>query len=234
MFSSIVAERLGYYVYFLEDPRTEEVFYIGKGTGNRIFQHLDCAIGSRERNAKLDRVREIHRSGHEVRHYIVRHGLTESTAFEVEAALIDFVGLGNLSNRQGGHLSADFGMLTPREVVAIYDAEELETDLPVLLINIGRKVQGDMNPRELYNATRKSWALASRRERVQFVVSVYGGLTREAYRVKKWTPVWGSGRSRWKFKGKVARSRIRDELCHKSVKSHFRPGVANPVKYINC
>ena len=91
-----------------------------------------------------------------------------------------------------------------------------------------------MNPRELYNVTRKSWALAVRRENVQYVVSVYGGLTREVYQVKKWVSVWGSRGSRWSFKGKVANKRIRNDLRHKSVRSHFRSGVSNPVKYFNC
>jgi hypothetical protein len=35
-----VAERLGYYVYLLSDPRTERVFDAGQGTGNRCFNHL--------------------------------------------------------------------------------------------------------------------------------------------------------------------------------------------------
>jgi len=36
-FSNAVIEQLSYYVYLLIDPRTDKVFYVGKGAGNRIF-----------------------------------------------------------------------------------------------------------------------------------------------------------------------------------------------------
>jgi len=46
-FSPAVVEALGYYVYLLKDPETDKVFYVGKGTGNRIFQHLkEAAVSS--------------------------------------------------------------------------------------------------------------------------------------------------------------------------------------------
>ena len=40
-----VRNKLGVYVYALVDPRTSEVFYVGKGQGNRVYQHVQAAIG---------------------------------------------------------------------------------------------------------------------------------------------------------------------------------------------
>ena len=39
-----VAERLKWYVYRLIDPRNGETFYVGKGQGDRIFQHVKGAL----------------------------------------------------------------------------------------------------------------------------------------------------------------------------------------------
>ncbi|QEY21607.1 hypothetical protein D0S48_13550 [Psychrobacillus sp. AK 1817] len=39
-FSKEVINKLKYYVYIYSDPETEEIFYVGKGIGNRVFSHL--------------------------------------------------------------------------------------------------------------------------------------------------------------------------------------------------
>ena len=39
MFSVDVANKLGNYVYRLIDPRDFQTFYVGRGVGNRVFQH---------------------------------------------------------------------------------------------------------------------------------------------------------------------------------------------------
>ena len=39
-FSSNTINNLGYYVYIYSDPDTKVPFYIGKGKGNRCFNHL--------------------------------------------------------------------------------------------------------------------------------------------------------------------------------------------------
>lgn len=43
-FSEEVSNRLGNYVYRLIDPRNEETFYVGKGKGNRVFNHAEGAL----------------------------------------------------------------------------------------------------------------------------------------------------------------------------------------------
>jgi hypothetical protein len=104
-------EKLGWYVYRLIDPRNGETFYVGKGKGNRVFSHA-YAEGGLEGDPldnKLQRIRQIRVAGFEVAHVIHRHGMSERTALDVEAALIDaYPGLTNIA---GGTGNTDFGVL---------------------------------------------------------------------------------------------------------------------------
>jgi hypothetical protein len=52
-FSPAITEKIGYYVYVLIDPEVKRVFYVGKGTGNRIFAHLNAALHEPTVNDKL-------------------------------------------------------------------------------------------------------------------------------------------------------------------------------------
>lgn len=38
-FKQSVKEALNFYVYALVDPRDKKIFYVGKGSGDRVFQH---------------------------------------------------------------------------------------------------------------------------------------------------------------------------------------------------
>src|SRR5580698_6434927 len=96
-----VADRLNWYVYRLIDPRNGETFYVGKGQGDRIFQHSKAAFaGTSDEDSsdlKLSRIKAIVEAGLEVGHVIHRHNIdTENIAFQIEAALIDaYPGLTN-------------------------------------------------------------------------------------------------------------------------------------------
>ena len=230
MFSQSVIEQMGYYVYFLRDPQNNEVFYVGKGNGNRVFEHVTCALTEPTESEKFDRIRAIEKSGNAVQHFILRHGLTEPVAFEIEAAVIDFVGITNLSNLQGGHYSTDFGIKTSDEVIAMYSAPSFETDEPVLLININKLFNREMTADEIYDATRKSWVVGNRRNKAKFAVATYRGLTREVYKIDDWYQIG----KRWAFNGRLADEVTRANLRYKSVSAISKRGAANPIRYFNC
>jgi hypothetical protein len=231
MFTDEILTELQYYVYFLRDPRDEQVFYVGKGTKNRLFDHVDCAIDAPTESDKLALIRDIHASGREVEHFILRHGMDEDTAFEVEAAVIDFVGLNALANVQGGHYSTDFGIKTVDEVVAMYQAAHLATNLPVILLNIGKLFDRQMSDQEIYAATRSAWVVGAKRDKARYAIATCRGITREVFEIREWVK---EPDGRWSFNGVRAEDPVRAELKGKSVAHLAKRGAANPVRYRNC
>ena len=75
-----------YYIYALKDPRTSSArpFYIGKGTGNRAWEHALRIDSTR----KGQRVAEIQAGGLEVVTTVLADDLTEHQALKLEAELI--------------------------------------------------------------------------------------------------------------------------------------------------
>lgn len=122
-------DQLKYYVYRLIDPRTGQTFYVGKGKGNRVFEHAKNAIDLTDDDILTDKsrtIQDIINSGLEVLHVIHRHGIEdESTAFEVEAALIEaYPGLTNLA---GGHDNSERGCAHADELIRKYKMEAIQT-----------------------------------------------------------------------------------------------------------
>jgi LEM3-like protein len=90
-----------YYVYELIDPRTEAVFYVGKGKGSRIHAHeLEARKGRVSR--KCDAIRDIEAGGFSVTKRTVQTFANEQDAYDFEAGLITRYGLANLTNVNPG------------------------------------------------------------------------------------------------------------------------------------
>ncbi|NVN96528.1 MAG: hypothetical protein HXX18_14735 [Bacteroidetes bacterium] len=231
--SQSTIEKLGYYVYSLSDPRTGSIFYIGKGCGNRINQHLIGALKEKTKETeKIKKIRDIQSAGLEVGLVILRHGLTEEEAFQVESTLIDFVGIKNLSNIVLGQHTFDKGKMTLKNIQIEYEAPEAVFTERVMLIRINKLYRYDMSEKELYEATRKDWVVSSWRARITPIVcSVYGGIIREVYKVHRWTPS-SKVLGRWMFTGEIATEDIRKKYIDKSVKHIFKQGSQNPIKYV--
>ena len=144
-----------FYVYALVDPRNQEIFYIGKGTGNRVFDHVNGILNNAEKKTtKLDLIREIKNSGRKVLQYIIRSSLSEEEAFFLEACLIDVLNFkdfnlnATLSNIVLGHHRDKEKLLIEQFKTTIVTTDELnsfyKTELltvfkhKVMAININR------------------------------------------------------------------------------------------------
>lgn len=226
-FSNAVCERIGYYVYILKDPRNDVIFYVGKGKGNRIFQHIQCALERETENDKYNLIREIIDAGKEVEHFILRHGLEEKLAFEIESTIIDLLGIENLTNSVKGHDTWERGLKTVDEVFQHYDAKAVTFEEPCIIININRLYTRGISAQKLYDSTRASWIVGIKRDRAKYAIASYRGLVREVYEIEKWQP---NGK-RWEFIGKIADDSIRDKYLNQSLENYIKKGGQNPIRY---
>ena len=226
-FSKAVCEKIGYYVYILKDPRTSTIFYVGKGTGSRVFQHVEGALVSPLMSDKLNLIREIHNEGFSVEHYILRHGLTQEQSFEIESACIDLLGLDYLTNAVKGHNSWERGLKTVNEINQHYDAKIIEIIEPTIIININKLYKRFMTDDELYLVTKQAWKLGSKKNRANYVVASYKGLAREVYKIDNWYLIG----NRSGFNGKLAEEEVRRKYKDQSLENYIKKGNQNPIKY---
>lgn len=239
-FSPGVADKLEFYVYLYLDPRNGEVFYVGKGTGNRCFHHLRDQSESR----KVTRIAEIYEVGQTPKIEILAHGLEDEAALRLEAAIIDLL-RPQLLNEVGGWRSLEYGRRDVEELDARYAPQNAEISERALLIRINQNYRHDMNAQELYEITRGVWKMNLKRHAPQLAFAVFDGLVREVYTIQGFGTS-GTKRyltrdaekveddSRQEFWGEVAPDELRQKYLLKSVRHLFPGDARNPIRYHNC
>lgn len=222
-----------YYVYRLVDPRTLQTFYVGKGCGDRVFQHVINNVKSLisqngdedEFSLKSQTIAEILGSGKKVISIIHRRGLTEDEAFEVEAALIDaYPGLTNIQNGHG----YDRGAITVEDLYELAGTKVYSEPVEDYII-IKTSLNAINNNGSLYDATRICWrAKLDKAKNYKYVFAVINGVVQEVYEVNRW---YQYNSTRIAFEGAPATNHMA-AFKKKLIPAEYRTkGVANPFLY---
>ena len=249
MFDALGQEKLGYYVYGLFHPDEQNwPFYIGKGSGNRVFSHAAGQLAEEEfsiasLSAKAEVIADIKRSGKQVVQKIIRYGLSDEEALLVEAALIDLVNHikpETLRNQVSGHGVAE-NMIDAIDLATGLRATPLQTEVPLLIVKIDRRwtklvskyeAEHDIPPADIFDAVRGDWKLSvSRANRAECVLAVARGLVRASFVVDRWYDSGAEQRKR--FDGRPAPERYAG-FIGQSVTGLFKRGGQNPIRYLNC
>lgn len=191
-FKESVKEALKYYVYALVDPRDKRIFYVGKGSGDRVYRHAADALNESFESLKLATIRKILNAGLKVEYYILRHNLTENEAFIVESTVIDILTYDAfntdhfLTNLVKGHHQWNEGIKTENEINLLYDCEKIvpNPDDRLLLVSLNRtynrsNARGIYKRSSDYECARKYWAISAyKASKVDYILGIYRGIVR--------------------------------------------------------
>jgi hypothetical protein len=217
------------------------IFYVGKGKGRRALAHLEDP----ERKSINRTIRAIRAAGGEPQIEILAHALPSAeVALQVEAAVIDALGIAGLANEVRGWRGAKFGRAPLSELVAQYTRKRALIREPAILIRVNQLYHYGMSAAELYDATRSAWVVGDRREVAQLAIAVFEGVVREVYRITQWLPAGSTFNSRWsgkafrrdgrwEFVGVLASEKVRLRYVNKYVGHLFTQGAQNPISYVN-
>jgi hypothetical protein len=193
--------KLQCYVYVLRSPNDKRIFYIGKAGGRasqgnrRVLEHFDEAeewlrARSSEPTEKVRKIAEIWRDEEPVEWFVVRHGLTEDVALDVEAALIDTLGISanrETSNIVRGHGAHDRGLLSAQDVAAI--AATPVTPNAYKRVFIFQIQNAASSADSLKDAVEGNWKVIDAHRRVDdhpVAVGLVNGVSRIALQIAGW------------------------------------------------
>jgi hypothetical protein len=192
-FDDLESKKIGNYVYALRDPRDGKIFYIGQGTGNRLFDHFKYAETVLKNNgmasSKEIRILDIWKNEEDVDWLLIAHNLTEENINYVEAAVIDAVGASqngmSLNEIRGPYSS----MLTQEDLIPIgaQPVNPIERLQRVFIFPIKNALAEGRIP---YEATRRAWTITeNNRQLPAYAVGLLNKISVGSYSVQSWRDV---------------------------------------------
>lgn len=161
---------------------------LGKGWGNRVFNHIKGIKDEDEDSEKIETIKAIQNAGLQVIHLILRHGLRDNLeALNIESALIDFIGLRNLDNKLGG-INQDKGINNVLALQKRYSMEEFKENKdtpPFIIIKVREEVVNDRKSH--YEACRFAWKVGLEKVKsYKYALCVINGIVEGVFEVEKW------------------------------------------------
>lgn len=200
---------LKYFVYELQDPKDNSVFYVGKGTARRAEEHereaLKTEVGESKKTDKITEIKSRVDDGeNKVRIVIIGRYDSEEKAYAVESTLIKWVyGFDNLTNKVRGHnhntirSRGDIGMVKgidknkKANITGDYTQEILEKiadnqimeKLEYLKGNLGKNGIRTSEPDISTPQDPTIWLKVNERLRIQIKLGLSGELIKLNYRI---------------------------------------------------
>ncbi len=164
-----------------------------------VFSHAQAALETNTESDKLNIIRDIRNSGNAVKYYILRNGLSEDMAYEVESVMIDFLSydgfkeVAKIANIVAGHHQWDRGIKTVEEIVEIFEPlnAQIKAEDNALAIKINATYPiFKKEPDGIYCAVRSCWRLNKVRiENIKYVLAIYNEVVRGIFIPKKWVKI---------------------------------------------
>ena len=219
------------YVYALEDPRDNKIFYIGKGVGDRVFEHAKDAI-KEATNAtnKIQLIRDIIKENKKVNTYIITHKLSENEAFLIESSLIETLNYlgGDLTNIVSGHHNIDM-FLSAEETERRYAFDKIK-ELPKnsILININKRYSKFHTSEQIYQAVKGTWKISKKKlNEFEYVFADYKNRVVGVYKNLEWYPD-PEIKDRYGFNGDI----VDDPVYMNKILPPKSPSAANPIRLV--
>jgi hypothetical protein len=196
LFDNLQQQRIGKYIYALRDPRDNKIFYVGQGTGNRVFDHFNeadtvnvQAVNLSLVSSKTLRILDIWKHEEDVEWIILAYNIPNEN---IIADLLEAVVYDTLTESQNGDTLNEVTpphstKLSSDEVIALA-AEFVNPAIAIENVFLFPIQNAANRGASIYDATRMVWYVnhANRNLQNSIAVGLKYAISIGSYQINNW------------------------------------------------